>query len=78
MRNLIRIATIAGALLGCVSIAQAQSIAQGRQQASTEAGVGNADSHRAAAGFHGSRLGFRGAYARYEGGRYRHHRHHRW
>jgi hypothetical protein len=78
MRNLIKIAAIAGALLGCGTIAQAQSFAQGRQQASTEAGVGNAHSHGAFAGFYGSRFGSRGPYAQYYGGGFRHHRHHRW
>ncbi|HLH89037.1 MAG TPA: hypothetical protein VKX28_11305 [Xanthobacteraceae bacterium] len=66
MRNLIRLAAIAGALLGCVTVSQAQS----GQQSSTEAGVGNAQSH----GAYG--YGFGGAYAQY-GGHLRHHRHYR-
>ena len=65
MRSLIRIAAVAGALLGCVTVSQAQT----GQQVSTEAGVDNALSHGA--------YGYGGSYARY-GGHYRHYRHYRW
>ncbi|HEY1545213.1 MAG TPA: hypothetical protein VGG01_22675 [Xanthobacteraceae bacterium] len=66
MRNFIKIAAIAGALLGCVTVAQAQS----SQQGSTEAGIDNAQNHGAFGGY-----AHRGAYAQYRG-HYGHHRHH--
>lgn len=72
MRNLIKIAAVAAAaLLGGVTASQAQY----RQQASTEAGVGNAQSH--AAYRYGFGRGFGGAYA-YAGPRWHHRWHHRY
>jgi hypothetical protein len=68
MRNFFKIAAIAGALLGGVTMSQAQS----SQQGSTEAGIDNAQNH----GAFGGGYAHRGAYAQYRG-HYGHHRHHR-
>ncbi len=67
MRNLIKIAAVAGALLGCVTASQALA----DQQMSTEAGVDNAQNHGSFGGY-----GYGGARAQFMG-THHHYRHHR-